>query len=159
VSRVLLIATAALLVLGIPVAFGGTQADPGITPTSIHIGGTVPLSGSAQAFQSVAKGADAYFKYVNARGGVNKRKINYEYLDDEYPQVPLLPKDAGARARAVQWLIAALNSVEPHIMNVAMVELFYADEEWAKLRRPGARAFAGSGGTGRPIRPGQRRRS
>jgi len=84
VSRVFLIATAALLVLGIPVAFGGTQADPGITPTSIHIGGTVPLSGSAQAFQSVAKGADAYFKYVNARGGVNKRKINYEYLDDEY---------------------------------------------------------------------------
>ena len=51
---------------------------------SIHIGGTVPLCGSAQAFQSVAKGADAYFKYVNARGGVNKRKINYEYLDDQY---------------------------------------------------------------------------
>src|SRR5499433_3182354 len=31
----------------------------------------------------------------------------------------LLPKDAGARARATQWLIAALNSVEPFIMNVA----------------------------------------
>jgi branched-chain amino acid transport system substrate-binding protein len=84
VSRLFFIAIAVLLVLGIPVAFGGTQADPGITPTSIHIGGTAPLSGSAQAFQSVAKGADAYFKYVNARGGVNKRKINYEYLDDQY---------------------------------------------------------------------------
>jgi len=54
----------------------------------------------------------------------------------------LLPKDPDARARATQWLIAALNSVEPHIMNVAMVELFYADQEWAKLRRDGARAFA-----------------
>ena len=54
----------------------------------------------------------------------------------------LLPEDAGARARAAQWLIAALNSVEPHIMNVAAVELFYADQEWAKLRRPGARDFA-----------------
>jgi glutathione S-transferase len=54
----------------------------------------------------------------------------------------LLPKDAGARARATQWLIAALNSVEPHIMNVAAIELFYADQEWAKLRRPGARDFA-----------------
>ena len=32
----------------------------------------------------VAKGADAYFRYVNSRGGVNKRKINYEYLDDQY---------------------------------------------------------------------------
>jgi len=54
----------------------------------------------------------------------------------------LLPKDAAARARATQWLIAALNSVEPHIMNVAAIELFYADQAWAKLRRPGARDFA-----------------
>src|SRR5580704_7146107 len=54
----------------------------------------------------------------------------------------LLPKDPAARARATQWLIAALNSIEPHIMNVVAVELFHADEEWAKLRRPGAREFA-----------------
>lgn len=54
----------------------------------------------------------------------------------------LLPKDPNARARAAQWLIAALNSIEPHIMNVAVIELFYADQEWAKLRLPGARDFA-----------------
>lgn len=54
----------------------------------------------------------------------------------------LLPADVKARARATQWLIAALNSVEPFVMNVAQVEVFYADEEWAKLRKPGARAFA-----------------
>jgi glutathione S-transferase len=54
----------------------------------------------------------------------------------------LLPKDAGARARAAQWLIAALNSIEPHIMNVVAIEIFYADQEWAKLRRDGAREFA-----------------
>jgi glutathione S-transferase len=54
----------------------------------------------------------------------------------------LLPKDAAARARATQWLIAALNSIEPHIMNVAVIDLFYADQEWAKLRRPGAIEFA-----------------
>ena len=54
----------------------------------------------------------------------------------------LLPKARGARARAVQWLIAALNSVEPHVMNFAVLESFYADEEWAKLRREGAKAFA-----------------
>ena len=53
----------------------------------------------------------------------------------------LLPKDAGARARAVQWLIAALNSIEPYIINVALIDLFYSDEEWAKLRRPGAVEF------------------
>jgi glutathione S-transferase len=54
----------------------------------------------------------------------------------------LLPKDAGARARATQWLVAALNSVEPFLMNVALIDLFYVNEEWAKLRRPGAVAFA-----------------
>lgn len=54
----------------------------------------------------------------------------------------LLPKDPGARARATQWLIAALNSVEPFLLNVAIIDLFYANEEWAKLRRPGAVEFA-----------------
>lgn len=50
----------------------------------------------------------------------------------------LLPKDADARARATQWVIAALNSIEPFVMNVALIDLFHANEEWAKLRRPGA---------------------
>jgi glutathione S-transferase len=54
----------------------------------------------------------------------------------------LLPKDRGARARATQWLIAALNSIEPFLMNVALIDLFYAQEEWAKLRRAGAVEFA-----------------
>jgi glutathione S-transferase len=53
----------------------------------------------------------------------------------------LLPKEAGARARATQWLIAALNSIEPFVMNVAVIDLFYAKEEWAKLRRPSAVEF------------------
>jgi glutathione S-transferase len=53
----------------------------------------------------------------------------------------LLPKEPGARARAVQWLIAALNSIEPFVMNVALIDLFYAQEEWAKMRRPGAVEF------------------
>jgi glutathione S-transferase len=53
----------------------------------------------------------------------------------------LLPKDAGARARAIQWLVAALNSIEPFAMNVALIDIFYPHEEWAKLRRPGAVEF------------------
>jgi glutathione S-transferase len=53
----------------------------------------------------------------------------------------LLPKDPVARARATQWLIAALNSIEPYVINVALIDLFYADQEWAKLRRPGAVQF------------------
>jgi len=53
----------------------------------------------------------------------------------------LLPKDRDARARATQWLIAALNSIEPFMQNVASIDAFYRDEEWAKLRRPGAVEF------------------
>jgi glutathione S-transferase len=54
----------------------------------------------------------------------------------------LLPTDIAARARATQWLIAALNSVEPHLMNVAVLDLFYSDQQWASLRRPSALEFA-----------------
>jgi glutathione S-transferase len=53
----------------------------------------------------------------------------------------LLPKDPGARARATQWLIAALNSIEPFVMNVGLIDRVYANEQWAKLRRPGAVEF------------------
>jgi glutathione S-transferase len=54
----------------------------------------------------------------------------------------LLPQDVSRRAHATQWLIAALNSIEPFLLNVALIDLFYANEEWAKLRRPGAVEFA-----------------
>ena len=53
----------------------------------------------------------------------------------------LLPREPGARSHATQWLFAALNSIEPFVMNVALIDLFYANEEWAKLRRPGAVQF------------------
>lgn len=53
----------------------------------------------------------------------------------------LLPKEPGAKARATQWLIAALNSIEPHVMTVATLDFFNAGEEWARLRRPSAEAF------------------
>ncbi len=58
--------------------------DPGVTDTSILIGGTVPLSGEAAAFAAVAPGAKAYFDFVNDQGGVHGRKIEYIYYDDAY---------------------------------------------------------------------------
>jgi branched-chain amino acid transport system substrate-binding protein len=59
-------------------------ATPGVTPTQITLGGTVPLSGPAAAYASVGRGADAYFKYVNSKGGVFGRKIVFKYEDDEF---------------------------------------------------------------------------
>ena len=54
----------------------------------------------------------------------------------------LLPKDPAKRARAYTWMFAALNSVEPHVQNLTTIDLFFANEEWAKLRRPGAETMA-----------------
>ncbi|GAC1470265.1 MAG: ABC transporter substrate-binding protein [Candidatus Dormibacteraceae bacterium] len=62
-----------------------TATDPGITKDEIKIGGTYAMSGPASYYASVAKGALAYFAYINAeKGGVNGRKINYIVLDDAY---------------------------------------------------------------------------
>jgi hypothetical protein len=66
------------------IALAVRAATPGVTPTQITLGGTVPLTGPAAAYGSVGRGADAYFKYVNSKGGVFGRKIVYEYLDDEF---------------------------------------------------------------------------
>src|SRR5256885_13085685 len=73
-------------------ASAGGSATPGVTSKQILIGGTTPLTGPASAYASVAKGADAYFKYVNAHGGVNGRKIKYDYVDDAYDPSPTIPK-------------------------------------------------------------------
>jgi len=54
----------------------------------------------------------------------------------------LLPRDPVGRARAIQWTYAALNSVEPAIASLQLIDLFYADQDWAKLRRQGAQEFA-----------------
>jgi len=54
----------------------------------------------------------------------------------------LLPRETQARFRAIQWTYAALNSVEPAIVNLLLIDIFFAGEEWARLRRPGAEDFA-----------------
>jgi branched-chain amino acid transport system substrate-binding protein len=63
---------------------GGAKADPGITKTSIKLGGSYPFSGPASAYGTIGEGAKAYFKFLNAKGGVNGRKIDFITLDDGY---------------------------------------------------------------------------
>ena len=48
----------------------------------------------------------------------------------------LLPDDAARSAAAVQWVIAALNSIEPFVQQLAVVDVFEADRDWSKARRP-----------------------
>lgn len=65
---------------------GANEAsDVGITPTSIKIGATFPLTGVASpGYSEIPTGAKAYFDYVNAAGGINGRTIDYVYRDDGY---------------------------------------------------------------------------
>jgi branched-chain amino acid transport system substrate-binding protein len=77
-------AVLAAALVALPGAHAGSAQDPGVSPTRILIGGTVPLSGDEIAYAAVARGAEAYFKHVNARGGVFNRRIEYRYVDDSY---------------------------------------------------------------------------
>ena len=54
----------------------------------------------------------------------------------------LCPRDDAGRSKTTQWVLAALNSVEPDIQNLASIDLFFAEEDWATARRPGAEASA-----------------
>ncbi|HEX7761601.1 MAG TPA: glutathione S-transferase family protein [Caulobacteraceae bacterium] len=48
----------------------------------------------------------------------------------------LLPADADARARAITWMFAALNTVEPPIVNLGSAKLFERDKAWYEERLP-----------------------
>lgn len=79
------IAAAALAALAVAAGAGASpSADPGLAPTSILLGGTVPHTGEAASFGTIAAGARAYFDHVNAQGGVHGRKISYRTYDDAY---------------------------------------------------------------------------
>lgn len=77
---------AGLMTVGGSVAISGAAPKvPGVTAKQITIGATVPLTGIAsQGYNEVAKAANAVFKYVNSKGGVNGRKIRYVLKDDCY---------------------------------------------------------------------------
>src|SRR5262249_57279481 len=48
----------------------------------------------------------------------------------------LLPADAHARARTIAWMFAALNTVEPPILELVTARLFEADKPWHDARLP-----------------------
>lgn len=50
----------------------------------------------------------------------------------------LMPSDRRERARTITWMFAALNTVEPPLQNLLLLDLIQSEEPWAKLRRPGA---------------------
>src|SRR3982750_3638323 len=65
-------------------ALAQKKYDPGASDTEIKIGNIMPYSGPASAYGVIGKTEEAYFKKVNAEGGVNGRKINFISYDDAY---------------------------------------------------------------------------
>lgn len=77
-------ASALAVALSATSAFAQKKYDPGATDTEIKVGQTVPFSGPASAYASIAKAQAAYFKMINDQGGINGRKINLIQYDDAY---------------------------------------------------------------------------
>ena len=48
----------------------------------------------------------------------------------------LMPKDEVSRLRTTSWIFAAINSIEPPVQELALIQLAYSDQEWTKARKP-----------------------
>jgi branched-chain amino acid transport system substrate-binding protein len=70
-------------VVGSPVA-AQKKYDLGANDREIKVGNIMPYSGPASAYGEIGKAQAAYFRKVNAEGGVNGRKINFVSYDDAY---------------------------------------------------------------------------
>src|SRR5215211_3449856 len=79
------IALAGLLALALAcTASAQKKYDPGATDTEIKIGNIMPYSGPASSYATIGKTEDAYFRKINAEGGINGRKISFISYDDGY---------------------------------------------------------------------------
>src|SRR6516164_8185904 len=65
-------------------ALAQKKYDAGATDTEIKIGNIVPYSGPASAYGVIGRAEAAYFRKINAEGGINGRKINFISYDDGY---------------------------------------------------------------------------
>jgi len=64
--------------------FAQKKYDTGASDTEIKIGNIMPYSGPASAYGVIGKTEEAYFRKINAEGGINGRKINFISYDDAY---------------------------------------------------------------------------
>jgi branched-chain amino acid transport system substrate-binding protein len=65
-------------------ALAQKKYDTGATDAEIKVGNIMPYSGPASAYGVIGKTEEAYFKKINAEGGINGRKINFVSYDDAY---------------------------------------------------------------------------
>ncbi|WP_426437670.1 ABC transporter substrate-binding protein [Bradyrhizobium genosp. P] len=83
-SLTALLSALALIVASCGVAMAQKTYDTGASDTEIKIGNIIPYSGPASAYGVIGKTEAAYFKMVNAQGGIHGRKITFISYDDGY---------------------------------------------------------------------------
>src|SRR4249919_705482 len=86
VTSRLAIASAAFIVFAASSngALAQKKYDIGATDTEIKLGNIMPYSGPASSYSVIGKTEAAYFRKINAEGGINGRKINFISYDDAY---------------------------------------------------------------------------
>jgi len=78
-------AIAAIVVIVAGCGSSNSNNTEGVTSSSITFGSHQPLTGpAAPGYDEIAPASEAFFKYVNAHGGVYGRKVNLVYKNDEY---------------------------------------------------------------------------
>ena len=82
--RTILAAAPGALALAAVSARAANNYGPGVTDTEIKIGNTSPYSGPLANASPIPLSIAAYFKMINAQGGVNGRKITWISYDDGY---------------------------------------------------------------------------
>jgi len=77
-------AAVALLAATTSPSFAQKKYDTGASDSEIKIGNIMPYSGPASAYGVIGKTEEAYFRMINAEGGINGRKITFISYDDAY---------------------------------------------------------------------------
>lgn len=94
VNRKRLGALLCALAVGVAVASTASASHtgtPGVTKKQIVIGGTFPYTGPAALYKTIPSAEQAYFAYVNSKGGVNGRMIKDITIDDAYNPAETVP--------------------------------------------------------------------
>src|SRR6201987_4348406 len=138
-------AVAALLMIAIgscgPTWGTDRKYGPGVSDTEIRVGNTSPYSGPASAFSMVAKTEEAYFRKINAEGGINGRRIVFLSYDDAYSP----PKTVEQTRRLVESdevllvfnaMGTAANSAVQKYMNSKKVPQLFVSSGAAKWNDP-----------------------
>jgi ABC-type branched-subunit amino acid transport system substrate-binding protein len=82
--RTLLGTLGLIIAIAMASAIAQKKYDPGVTDTEIKVGNIMPYSGPASAYGTIGRTEAAYFRRINAAGGINGRQIRFISYDDAY---------------------------------------------------------------------------